>query len=113
MAGGDDDPVVRRAGRVTLASVGGDDLDPGSLQRFSRTAGRLRIDIHREDATFSADDVVQQGRVVAGAGPDLEYVLAWLEAEMLEHIGHDPRAATKTRARAHLRFCFVRIARLR
>jgi hypothetical protein len=77
---------------MTEAAIAADDVDavnPCSCQVCARILDDVLIKVDGHDVTAGADEAGQQGRVVAGARPDLENTLARLNVELLEHHRHD------------------------
>jgi hypothetical protein len=92
-AGGDDDPVEGCAVSETRTAVGDDHASAvaASLQRSTRGAGDLAVNVDGRHTPAFANELRQQCRVVARAGSDLEHPHPWLKTELLEHLGHDRR----------------------
>jgi hypothetical protein len=77
---------------MTEAAIAADDVDavnPCSCQVSARILDDVLIKVDGHDVTAGADEAGQQGRVIAGARPDLENTLARLNVELLEHHRHD------------------------
>src|SRR5690606_14213708 len=88
--GGEDDAVIRGVWGVAAHAVAGNHLDAVETGLGEMGAGGINqpfVDVDRGYAALLADEVGDEGGVVAGAGANLEHVVARLEVELLEHDG--------------------------
>ena len=86
-----EDGVERRLVRPAAGAVALDDFDivvAEPLQPFARDFDQLVLALDRDDA---GGDPADDRRRIAGAGPDLEHVVARLDARRLDHQRDDVR----------------------
>ena len=95
--GGDDDPIVWRALRITVFPITGDNLDgiPSLLQSPTGARGGHPVDLHADDV-LRPEQVRQDSGVVARTGPDFQHSHTGLKLQSVDHAFHDERGAART-----------------
>src|SRR5438067_1611218 len=85
---------------IVAAPVAAHDLGIGPWREVvARPRGKLLIILDRGDAAVLAEDFGQHGTVVAGAGADLQHVLATPQLQVIEIPGPQARRAVVEAAR--------------
>jgi hypothetical protein len=90
----DDDRVVGSAGGPSECAVAVDDGDHvvvGAGEGATRVRGDIAVDVDGGDLAAGSDDFGDQRGGVAGAGADLEHVVARLQVGLVEHGRNDGR----------------------
>ena len=89
---GGNDAVVRGQFGPTPTAITAADRDlrnPTCGQALAGVCDEVGVDVHRHHGAGLADQMAQQRRVVAAAGPDLEHSVSWLHIELVQHSRHD------------------------
>ena len=88
---GDDDLVERGVFGPALIAVADLDVDVVVVQPFERLRGLAAERFDDFDRVDVADELREDGRLIAAAGADFQHLVGRLRVEGFGHVGHDER----------------------